>query len=673
MVDTLRWGILGAGRIARTFAQGLAESRTGTLRAVGSRSAEKANAFGNEFKLGAASRHGSYEALLADPDVDAVYIATPHPLHAEWTVKAAEAGKHILCEKPLTMNAAEATAVMEAARRHDVFLMEAFMYRCHPQTARIVELVKDGAIGDVRLIQATFSFHAGFDPDGRLFNNALGGGGILDVGCYPVSLARLVAGAAAGKDFLDPVNVVGCGHLGPTGVDEWAAATLEFPGGIIAQVATGVALQQENVARVFGSDGWFLVHSPWGGERGGGTTKITLHRKGNGNGNAKQPEEILTETDRQLFSFEADIVAEYIEARQAPSPAMTWADTLGNMKTLDRWRDAIGLVYDSEKPDANWPTIHRRPLAKRAEAPVPSSTLPGLAKPVSRLVMGQVNQATLPAASVLWDEFFESGGNCFDSAYIYGGGRSERILGRWIANRGVRDQVVLLNKSAHSPHCYPEALTKQLLESLERLGTDCIDIYMMHRDNLDVPVGEFVEVLNEHQQAGRITVFGGSNWTNERVEAFNAYAADKGLAGMVALSNNFSLARLVEAPWAGCLASSAPEFKVWHERVNFPLMPWSSQAQGFFTERAHPDRRDHKGLVRSWYSDDNFERQARAKQLAKKRGALPIQIALAYVLCQPFPTFPLIGPRDLAELRTSLPAVQIELSPQDLAWLNLED
>ena len=346
---------MGAGRIARTFAQGLTESRTGTLLAVGSRSAKKANAFCNELELnlGAANQHGSYEALLADPDVDAVYIATPHPLHAKWAVKAAEAGKHILCEKPLTMNAAEAAAVIEAARRHDVFLMEAFMYRCHPQTARIVELVKDGAIGDVRLIQATFSFHAGFDPDGRLFNKALGGGGILDVGCYPVSLVRLVAGAAAGEDFLDPVTVVGCGHLGPTGVDEWAAATLEFPGGIIAQVATGVALQQENVARVFGSDGWFLVSSPWGGERGGGTTKIMLHRKGKGNGKAKEPEEILTETDRQLFSFEADIVAEHIDARQAPSPAMTWADTLGNMKTLDRWRAAIGLVYDAEKPDAN--------------------------------------------------------------------------------------------------------------------------------------------------------------------------------------------------------------------------------------------------------------------------------------------------------------------------------
>ena len=253
MSDKLAWGIIGAGGIARAFARGLATSKTGELVAIGSRSQESADKFGAEFGL--THCHGSYEALLADPAVQAVYIATPHPKHAEWAIKAADAGKHILCEKPLTMNWPEAMAVVEAARRNDVFLMEAFMYRCHPQTRKLVELIKDGAIGDVRVIQATFSFHAAFDPDRRLLNPDLGGGGILDVGCYCASMVRLVAGVALGEPFADPIDVKGVGHLGETGVDEWALAILKFPGDIVAELSAGVQVNQDNTVRIFGSRG----------------------------------------------------------------------------------------------------------------------------------------------------------------------------------------------------------------------------------------------------------------------------------------------------------------------------------------------------------------------------------------------------------------------------------
>lgn len=142
MPEHLTWGILGAGRIAGAFARGLAKSKTGKLLAVGSRSLEKAQAFGKEF--GASRCYGSYPELLADRDVRAVYIATPHPQHAQWAIAAAQAGKGILCEKPLTMNFAQAQAVVEAARCNNVFLMEAFMYRCHPQTAKLVELIRQG-------------------------------------------------------------------------------------------------------------------------------------------------------------------------------------------------------------------------------------------------------------------------------------------------------------------------------------------------------------------------------------------------------------------------------------------------------------------------------------------------------------------------------------------------
>lgn len=340
----LRWGILGAGGIAKAFAQGLAQSKTGDLLAIGSRTQEKADTFGQE--LNVPHRHGSYGALLADPDVDAVYIATPHPQHAEWAIKTAQAKKHLLVEKPLGMNFQEGSAIVEAAREHDVFLMEAFMYRCHPQTQRLIELLRARVIGDVRVIHATFSFHADFDPQSRIFNNGLGGGGILDVGCYPVSMARLIAGVATGKDFAEPLDVKAVGHLGKTGVDEWSVAVLKFPGGIVAQLSTGVAVQQENVVRIDGTGGSILIPLPWAPARDGGTSKIIVTRE-----SEPIPREMIIESPMQIYTIEADTVAAHLAQRQAP--AMTPADSLGNMRTLDAWRKEIGLVYEQERRNLN--------------------------------------------------------------------------------------------------------------------------------------------------------------------------------------------------------------------------------------------------------------------------------------------------------------------------------
>jgi predicted dehydrogenase len=338
-MNSLSWGILANGRIAHVFAGQLSQSKAGRLLAVGGRSQTNADKFAAEFNV--PRSHGSCEALLADPNVQAVYIAAPHPFHAEWCIKAAEAGKHILCEKPLTLNHAEALTVIGAARRHNVFLMEAFMYRCHPQTHKLVELIREKAIGEVRIIQASFGFHREFDPNQRLFSNKLGGGGILDVGCYPVSMSRLIAGVAIGQPFAEPTEVKGCGHLAATGVDLWAVASMKFPGNILATLATSTQVQQDNALRVFGSEGSIFVASPWGPSRDGGKTTILLERKG------ESPREIIIDSPQPVYAIEADHVAAHIEQRQ--SPAMSWEDTLGNMKTLDRWRESIGLVYDSER------------------------------------------------------------------------------------------------------------------------------------------------------------------------------------------------------------------------------------------------------------------------------------------------------------------------------------
>jgi aryl-alcohol dehydrogenase-like predicted oxidoreductase len=352
---------------------------------------------------------------------------------------------------------------------------------------------------------------------------------------------------------------------------------------------------------------------------------------------------------------------------------MGWEDSLGNMRALDAWRAAIGQQYECEKPEKALRTATGRPLQRAAWANMKYGKVPGAEKPASRLVMGVDNQRAMPHAAAMFDDYFERGGNCFDCAWIYSGGACEKLLGQWVKNRGVRGQVVILDKGAHTPNCNPGAIGRQLAESLERLQMDHVDIYMMHRDNPEVPVGEFADALNAELRAGRCRAFGGSNWTLQRVKAFNDYAREHGLAPMAAVSNQLSLARPLDVPWKGCLSAWDPEYRRWLAESGTALMPWSSQARGFFTGRARPEDLSDAELVRCWYSEDNFKRLERARELAAKRGVPPIVVALAWVLCQPFPTFPLIGPRQIGETRVSFQALELELTAEEAAWLNLED
>lgn len=667
--DKVRWGLLATGAIAKAYARGLRQSQTGELVAVGSRTQAKAAEFAAAFNVPVA--HGSYEALLADPNVQAVYVSTPHPQHAEWAIKAAKAGKHVLVEKPIGVNQYDSMAMQDAAAANGVFLMEAYMYRCHPQTAKLVELLRDKVIGDVRVIQATFSFNAGFNAEGRLWSNALAGGGILDVGGYTTSIVRLIAGAAMGQRFADPVSVSGAGSLHPqTGVDQWAVATLAFAGGIVATCATGVGVNQENVVRIFGSDGNILVPNPYVANREGAMPgKIVVNRKG------EPSREIDIPSDITSFAYEADACGRAILAgkQQPEAPAMSWNDTLGNLRTQDQWRAAIGLAYDRERADkATTVTLTGEPLRKQSEAPMTYGRIAHLDKPVARLVMGVDNQVTWPHAAAVFDDYFQRGGNAFDTAHIYGQAKST-LLGQWIRARGVRDDVVVIAKGAHTPNCNPPALAAQLVEQLGWFGLDSADIYIMHRDNPAIPAGEFIDVLNEQVRAGRIKAFGGSNWSIARVEEANEYARRKGLQGFSLVSNNLSLAEMVKPVWAGCIHAHDKASRDWFTKTQLPLFPWSSQARGFFVpERARPDLLDERILVDSWYSADNFKRQARAVELAAKKKVEPINIALAWVLNQPFPTFPLIGPRQVSETRSSFAALSVRLTPDELKYLNLE-
>jgi predicted dehydrogenase/aryl-alcohol dehydrogenase-like predicted oxidoreductase len=651
-METMRWGILSTGRIADKFASQLPHSRTGSLVAVASREVSKARTFARKHKVARAC--GAYDELLADPEVDAVYVCTPHPHHAEWAIAAAEAGKHILCEKPLTLNHAEAMAVVEAARRSGVLLMEAFMYRCHPNTNKACALLAEGAIGKVRLIEAAFSFKAACDPTSRLYNTELGGGGILDVGCYTTSVARLFAGAASGKAFEDPADVHGAMVPAATGVDAIAAATLRFPSGILAQLSCGVGLSTTPVVRVFGEEGSLIFHDFWTA-----TSRVELRRCD------KEPELFNEQGGDFPYALEADAVADALPALE--TEAVPILDTLGNMRTLDRWRESAGLVYPMELPERQRTTVSRRTLRPGRFTEIPAMPLPGVEGQVSVLAMGMDNQTTAPHLAAIADDFIERGGNLFDTAYIYGGGLQERLLGQYLKARGLRPSARIIVKGAHTPFCTPEHLISQLHTSLERLHTDHADIYMMHRDNPDVPVGEFVDAMDGLRTQGLVKVFGGSNWSLDRIREANAYAAAAGRAAFSVVSNNFSLAKMLEPVWEGCISASGPGWRDFLIGNPLVLLAWSSQARGFFLDEQPPGWA--AGNSRSWDSEENLARRARARELAQEKGVSTLQIALAYVLNQPFRTVALIGPRSINETRTSVPGASLSLSPEEIAWL----
>lgn len=666
MINKLQWGILGPGSIAHNFARQMPSSTYGTLLGVGSRSQERAERFGDEFNI--PRRYGSYEDLLSDADIQAVYIATPHPMHAKWVMMAAEAGKHILCEKPITLNFAQAMTVFESAHENGVTLREAYMYRTHLQTKKLLEILQDGLIGEMLIIHADFSFRAGFNPESRIYNIALGGGGILDVGGYCTSMAGLIAGSQRNETYLEPTQIYGTGLIGESGVDEVALACLQYPGGVTARLATGIRLNLENKVKVYGTKGFITVESPWFCAPPEGKANILLERYG------QEPQRFNIPSEIGVYALEADNFARTIFENE-PGLAVTAQDTLMNLRTMDRWREAIGMRYDGETLESQSPPINERTLKKRKTASMIYGSIPGVNKPVSRFIMGTMLEGAVqpaPQAFALFDHFYEQGGNAFDTAHIYAGGISEKALGEWIKQRGIRADIALIVKGAHTPYCTPEDMIRQFEESLNRLHTDYADLYLLHRDNLDIPVGEFVGALNELKNAGRINAFGGSNWSLERVDAANAYAQEHGMTGFSAVSNNFSLARMVDPIWGGCISSSDAKSREWFTRTQIPLLSWSSQARGFFV-RGNPEDTSDSELTRVWYSEDNFIRVQRARVLAEEMGVSPINIAAAYALCQPFPVFALIGPRMLSETRTSLPALSITLSTKQLKWLNLDE
>ena len=663
----VKWGIIGPGNIAANFAQGLVECDSGILAGVASRDGEKSAAFGATFGVDPEKCFASYDALLADPDIQAVYIATPNPFHTELAIRSMRANKHVLVEKPAGLIPGEVVAMTEVAAQQGVFFMEGLMYRCHPQIARVVEIIWSGEIGEVQQIDASFGFASTYNPDCRLDAPELAGGAILDVGVYPISLARLFAGAAMGKAFADPVAVKGTGTLNPRGVDETAHAVLRFENGIIAICATSIRRNMSNNATIIGSKGSIHIPDPWVPGRNAGPSDTVINVVSHG-----VTREEVYRHPWMLFAHEAELASRDIldGKTQAQSPAASWADSIGNAKAITDWRAQAGYYLPGEAPA----TIRRLPATMASGLPnIPRLPIDGMSGEITKLIMGCDNRDTLDEGSIVWDAWWEAGGNGFDTGFVYGGGLHEKLLGDWMSARGVSKEARVIVKGAHSPYCVPDAIAVQLEISLERLKLDRAPIYIMHRDNPNVPVSEFVDALNDLHAKGLIGAFGGSNWSVARYKEAVDYANCNGLRAPTILNNNLSLAVMEKLVWEGCITSNTPEILNYLRESNTTHVSWSSQARGYFL-------RPGEGTALSsdtapdvcFASIDNAERKRRAQELAAKFGVETHNIATAWVLAQSFPSLALIGARSPGEISSTLRSINVALGMDELAWLNLE-
>lgn len=314
--------------------------------------------------------------------------------------------------------------------------------------------------------------------------------------------------------------------------------------------------------------------------------------------------------------------------------------------------------------------------------------IPGVNKPVSRLIQGctmlgsdldEVN------SFALLDQVYELGCNTIDTAHVYSKGDSERIIGKWMQERGLRDQIVIITKgAAHSEdrrRMTPFDIASDLYDSLARLNVDCIDLYLLHRDDPDVPVEPILDTLNEHVRAGRIRAFGASNWSHKRIEAANTHARANGYQPFVASSPQFSLAESLDEPWPLCISiggSAGIAAREWYAQTQMPLLIWSPLASGFFSGRFRRDnlhlfgeREWDEVVVRTYASEANFQRLERAEMLAAEKGLSAAQVALAYVMNRPMNSFVVVGPHSAEKFRANMEASEVQLTREELDWLDL--
>jgi len=335
MSTGLRWGILGTGNIAHQFAAGMTTARRGQIVAAGSRQDESAREFSRLFEIRRA--HASYEKLITDPQVDAIYNSLPNSMHHEWTIKALRAGKHVLCEKPMACNLHETREMFQVARECKRVLIEAFMYRAHPLTHAVQQAVRGGAIGELRMIRTSFCYHTTRLQDRNIrFRADLAGGGLMDVGCYCISFSRLFAGA-------EPTSVHVDAHVHESGVDDLVSAAMKFPNDILATFTCGMRVHADNTAQLCGTDGYIEIPIPWKPpmENASYTVAHSIPPRQDGPPTDTRPlrNTLSVDAEIDLYALEGDAFAECV--LDGKPPFVSEQDTLGNMAVLDEMRRQI--------------------------------------------------------------------------------------------------------------------------------------------------------------------------------------------------------------------------------------------------------------------------------------------------------------------------------------------
>lgn len=341
------WGIIGPGAIAHNFADGLQECPNARLVAIAGRSAARAGAFAAGYGV---VHHPTPAALLEDSDVDAVYIAAPNAAHLDLNLLALAAGKAVLCEKPAGLDASEVAEAVRAARRGGLFWMEGYMYRLHPQITRLIDVIQSGAIGEPMHLRTNFGFCADDDAPAALWSRKAGGGAIMDVGGYPMSLARLIAGTASGASFCEPASLTTGEFNWRNDVETTTHATLQFARGFTAQIAASIGEEMTNSAILTCTRGRITLTDPWtpGREVAPSDTGLQIETAdGFSNETVRDP--------RQLFAIEAEAASFAItQGLQEPNwPAMAQDDSLGNAKALDWWRTAVDDASQAKNADGH--------------------------------------------------------------------------------------------------------------------------------------------------------------------------------------------------------------------------------------------------------------------------------------------------------------------------------
>ncbi len=662
MVATVRWGIIGPGAIARVFATAIDGLDGHEIVAVGSRDPQRAANFNAERGYRAAEA-GTYRDLVRNESVDAVYVASPHSGHLEHAALALRHGKAVLCEKPLCVNASEARRLCAIARDSGLPLLEAMWTRFLPATQRAADWVANGTIGEPSRVVCAFGFHAQFDPESRLYDPELAGGSLLDIGCYTLSLASLVFGERVTGGNIPQIEVRA--DLAPSGVDEYCKVVLRFGGGAEAYLESSISKALSATGVIQGDRGRIVIQDFWRAQ----TLELECEAK-----------EVATLECPFLcngYEYQALELERMLRDGDVESPLLPHAESIGLLELMDELRRRMGVQYPFESSIGVTAGTQRamtyRPFAERHLPRLILGTMP----------LSNDTPAAQDEADALLDAAFEHGISALDTGHIYGNGASERAIGSWLERRGLADDVFILSKGCHpdasGPRVNPEALARDLAESLDRLRLPAVDLYMLHRDDPAVPVGEMVDAFAEHLAAGRLYAYGFSNWTRARIEEACDYAEANDRPLPAASSPNFSLADQVHDPWGGgCVTltgAAAADDRDWHRSTGMAIFAWSSLARGLFSGRvtrralaADPGLLD-EACRTAYVHDVNLARLERVIEFAEAGRASVPQIALAWVLAQDLPLHAIVGAATEEEVEDLAAAAALTITEEEGKWL----